>query len=54
VVETRRLRKQFGAPALPLVAGQETLYDPRRALGRAHRLLPNLVDSDLVPGPAML
>jgi pimeloyl-ACP methyl ester carboxylesterase len=38
------------APTLLLVAGQETLYDPRRALERARRLLPNLMDSDLVPG----
>jgi pimeloyl-ACP methyl ester carboxylesterase len=38
------------APTLLLVAGQETLYDPRRALERARRLLPNLTDSDLVPG----
>lgn len=38
------------APTLLLVAGQETLYDPRRALERARRLLPNLVDSDLVAG----
>jgi pimeloyl-ACP methyl ester carboxylesterase len=41
---------RIGAPTLLLVAGQETLYDPRRALERARRLLPNLVDSDLVPG----
>jgi pimeloyl-ACP methyl ester carboxylesterase len=38
------------APTLLLVAGQETLYDPRRALARARRLLPNLTDSDVVPG----
>jgi pimeloyl-ACP methyl ester carboxylesterase len=41
---------RISAPTLLLVAGQETLYDPHRALERARRLLPNLVDSDLVPG----
>jgi pimeloyl-ACP methyl ester carboxylesterase len=40
---------RISAPTLLLVAGQETLYDPHRALARARRLLPNLVDSDLVP-----
>jgi pimeloyl-ACP methyl ester carboxylesterase len=41
---------RISAPTLLLVAGQETLYDPHRALERARRLLPNLTDSDLVPG----
>jgi pimeloyl-ACP methyl ester carboxylesterase len=41
---------RISAPTLLLVAGQETLYDPRRALARARRLLPNLTDSDMVPG----
>jgi pimeloyl-ACP methyl ester carboxylesterase len=36
------------APTLLLVAGQETLYDPHRALERARRLLPNL-ESEVVP-----
>jgi pimeloyl-ACP methyl ester carboxylesterase len=40
----------ISAPTLLLVAGQETLYDPHRALERARRLLPNLTDSDLAPG----
>jgi pimeloyl-ACP methyl ester carboxylesterase len=41
---------RISAPTLLLVAGQETLYNPGRALERARRLLPNLVDSDVVPG----
>jgi pimeloyl-ACP methyl ester carboxylesterase len=45
---------RISAPTLLLVAGQETLYDPHRALERARRLLPNLVDSDLVPGAGHL
>jgi pimeloyl-ACP methyl ester carboxylesterase len=40
----------ISVPTLLLVAGQETLYDPRRALERARRLLPNLEDSDVIPG----
>jgi pimeloyl-ACP methyl ester carboxylesterase len=41
---------RISAPTLLLVAGQETLYDPRQALERARRLLPNLEDSDVIPG----
>lgn len=41
---------RISVPTLLLLAGQETLYDPHRALERARRLLPNLTDSDLVPG----
>ena len=40
----------ISAPTLLLVAGQETRYDPRRALERARRLLPALEGSDVIPG----
>jgi pimeloyl-ACP methyl ester carboxylesterase len=38
------------APTMLLLAEQEILYDPRRALRRAERRLPALEESGLVPG----
>jgi len=48
VVSDEALRS-IGVPTLLLIGEQEVISDPARALGRAHRLIPDF-EGELVPG----
>lgn len=41
--------RQVAVPTLVLIGEYEAIYDPRRALAKARRAIPN-VDADIVPG----